>query len=132
MVSFYPSPELLSHGLAVIVKNLQWRSFVVLYEDDEGLVRLQEILKLQSFDKRDNVIVRQLGPGSDNRPLLKEIRALGENRIILDCATENIIEFLRQAKEVKLMDTSYYNYFLTSLVSASAGIEIRLEGPQIF
>ena len=32
-----------------MVKSMNWNSFVVLYEDSEGLVRLQEVLKLFGF-----------------------------------------------------------------------------------
>ncbi|XP_008198458.1 glutamate receptor ionotropic, kainate 3 isoform X2 [Tribolium castaneum] len=113
-VNFFPDSYLFSHGLAIIVKNLQWKNFVLLYDSDKGLVKLQQILKLNNFNS-GSVIVRQLGPGPDHRPLLKEIRALNHNRIILDCDTENIIEILKQAKEVNLMESSYFNYFLTSV-----------------
>ncbi|XP_063925797.1 glutamate receptor ionotropic, kainate 2-like isoform X2 [Zophobas morio] len=113
-INFYPDAYLLSQALATIVRNLQWRSFVILYEENDGLVRLQEVLKLQSYNKHSTVMVRQL-EGPDCRPLLKEIRASSEHRIILDCKSDSILRVLEQAKEVGLMESSSYNYFLTSL-----------------
>ena len=50
------------------------------------------------------------------RPLLKDIKASGETRIVLDCKTEHIQEVLKQAQQVGVM-TAYHNYFITSLVS---------------
>ena len=52
-----------------MVVAMNWNSFVVLYEDSEGLVRLQEVLKLSSIDADIKITVRQLlpGPGGDYR-----------------------------------------------------------------
>ena len=56
-----------------MVVAMNWNSFVVLYEDSEGLVRLQEVLKLSSVDADIKITVRQLlpGPGGDYRYLSK-------------------------------------------------------------
>ncbi|KAJ8912942.1 hypothetical protein NQ315_017273 [Exocentrus adspersus] len=117
VLNFFPEAELFAHALAEIVKSLQWNSFVIIYENEEGLIRMQEILKLQEYEqnsKQNNVLVKQLGSGPDHRSLLKEIKNLTENNIILDCKTENIIPILKQAKDQRLL-TLYNNYFLTSL-----------------
>lgn len=46
--------------------DMAWKTFTIIYENDEGLVRLQEVLKVHG--PRDNPItVRQLGEGSDYR-----------------------------------------------------------------
>ncbi len=52
-----------------MIEATKWKSFVVLYEDSEGLVRLQEVLKLSSVYNDLHIIVRQLlpGPGGDYR-----------------------------------------------------------------
>ncbi len=48
------------------------------------------------------------------RPLLKDIKTLGETRIILDCATDHVREIFKQAQQVGLM-TAYYSYIVTTL-----------------
>lgn len=61
--------------MADIVRSLQWSSFIIVYENEEGLIRMQEILKLQELNpdvKKNNILVMQLGPGPDYR---LEIRA---------------------------------------------------------
>lgn len=70
VVNFYPDSSKFAQGLAVIIKHLHWKSFVVLYENDEGLIKLQEVLKLQNYDKNKNgnfVVLRKLGSGPDHR-----------------------------------------------------------------
>lgn len=66
-------------------------------------MRLKDILLIhgpQDFP----ITVRQLGTEPDYRPLLKEIQSSGENNIVLDCAPNKILDVLRQAKEVKMLE----------------------------
>lgn len=67
-----------------------------------GLIRLQEILK--HADPEVKWLARRLTPGEDNRPLLKALKASGQMRIIIDCPAERILEYLRQANEVKFFE----------------------------
>jgi ionotropic kainate glutamate receptor 2 len=58
---------LVSQAIADVVRSfLHWSTFTVLYETDEGLVRLQEVLKAQG-PARPKVTVRQFLPGRDQR-----------------------------------------------------------------
>ena len=68
-----------------MVVAMNWNSFVVLYEDSEGLVRLQEVLKLSSVDAEIKITVRQLlpGPGGDYRYVISFIF----DHKLLCCAT---------------------------------------------
>ena len=52
-----------------MIVAMDWQSFVVLYEDSDGLVRLQDVLKLSSVYTELQITVRQLtpGPGGDYR-----------------------------------------------------------------
>lgn len=67
------APGRTTHSLSVpqaivdVVRNfLHWSVFTVLYETDEGLLRLQEVLKARGpSDPR--ITVRQFLPGSDQR-----------------------------------------------------------------
>lgn len=45
---------------------LHWSAFTVLYETDEGLVRLQEVLKAHGPED-PKIVVRQFVPGRDQR-----------------------------------------------------------------
>ncbi|XP_044740754.1 glutamate receptor ionotropic, kainate 2-like [Chrysoperla carnea] len=111
-IKMYPDPHMLSVAINDILKTMEWKSFTILYEHDDALLRLQEIFR--NHKTFENVItVRQL-TGFDYRSLLKEIHASGERRIILDCNTDTTIQLFRQAAEVK-MTGEYISYYILNL-----------------
>ncbi|XP_049872660.1 glutamate receptor ionotropic, kainate 2-like isoform X2 [Pectinophora gossypiella] len=111
-INLYPEAVALSKALAHFIKDSDWNTYTLLYDDDLGLIRLQEILK--HADPEHKWFVRRLLPGEDNRPLLKSLKALGETRVILDCPPERVVDYLRQAREVKFFE-DYMSYIITSL-----------------
>ncbi|XP_023349760.1 glutamate receptor ionotropic, kainate 2 isoform X2 [Eurytemora carolleeae] len=115
-INLYPYPLTLRKAYLDLLSAYSWKSFTILYEDNEGLIRLQDLLKLTDEMGEDKIVVRQLrpGPSKDYRPLLKEIKNAGTRKIILDCVADNIQEILRQAQQVGMM-TAYHNYIITSL-----------------
>ncbi|XP_063930572.1 glutamate receptor ionotropic, kainate 2-like isoform X2 [Zophobas morio] len=111
--NLYPSPKTLSRAFETLVRENDWKSYTIIYESDDGLVRVQEVLKAQN-PNNPPVMYRKLGPGPDHRPILKEIVASGALQIVLDCDVEHTVDILLQAKEVKLFE-EYHTYLLTSL-----------------
>jgi len=97
-----------------VVEALEWSSCVILYDDPEGLVRLQEVLKMNPIRREIQVTVRQL-EGQDVRSILKELKKQGETRFILECKFSKSADILRQDQEVGLM-TGYDSIFVTHLV----------------
>ncbi|XP_068238713.1 glutamate receptor ionotropic, kainate 2-like isoform X2 [Palaemon carinicauda] len=112
-VNLYPHPSSLSKAYLDLVRLFQWKSFCILYEDNEGLVRLQELLKTPSPNEF-RVSIRQLPRGDDYRPLLSEVKAALEQNIILDCKTDKVADVLRQAQQIGMM-SSFHNYIISSL-----------------
>ena len=113
--SVHPHPAVLSQAAADFIRKVGWRSLVILYEAEEGLVRLQEVIKMAKTFSGIKVTLRQLDSDStDYRPLLKEIKKSEETRIVLDCDFSKIEMILQQANEIELM-TDYHNYLITSL-----------------
>ena len=53
-------------ALVDVLDDMDWKSFTIIYENDEGLVRLQEVLKRHGPGDPP-ITVRQLGPGPDYR-----------------------------------------------------------------
>lgn len=80
-----------------------WKSYTIIYEDDFSLMRLKDVLQIHN-PKSAPITVRRLGDGPDYRPLLKEIQMMGESHVILDVSAEKIIDVLRQASDVKMME----------------------------
>lgn len=64
-----------------------------------GLIRLQEILKHAELG--DKWLVRKLIPHGDNRPLFKSLKTYGETRVIIECPSDRVLYYLRQAFDVK-------------------------------
>lgn len=111
-LNLYPHPANLSKAYLDLIRDWKWRSFTLVYEDNQGLVRLQELLKAELNDVK--MYVRRLEANSDHRPLLKEMKKSGESRIVLDCSAERLPSILSSAMELGMM-TPYHSYLVTSL-----------------
>lgn len=68
VLNLYPDPVLLSQGLAVLVRHMEWKSYAILYQNSEALIRLQEVLKITTLTK-NAVVIKELGSGPDHRCL---------------------------------------------------------------
>ncbi|CAB3386125.1 Hypothetical predicted protein [Cloeon dipterum] len=112
-INMYPEPHIFALALKAVVRDMGWKTFTVLYQRHEALIRLQEVLK-DHGPSDPPVTVRQLDEGNDFRPLLKQVQASSESHIILDCDVDKIIEILRQAKEVKMME-DYQSYLVITM-----------------
>ncbi|XP_039752079.1 glutamate receptor ionotropic, kainate 2-like isoform X2 [Pararge aegeria] len=111
-INLYPEAVALSKAVALFIKDNDWDRYTLLYDDDHGLIRLQEILK--HADPSHKWVARRLKRGEDNRQLLKALKAYGESRVIIDCPSERVLHYLRQAFEVKFFE-DYMSYVLISL-----------------
>ncbi|KAF7282954.1 hypothetical protein GWI33_001764 [Rhynchophorus ferrugineus] len=116
--NLYPEATLLSQAYATVVQSLDWDTFVIIYDDEEGLIKLQDVLKLQEHDEnavKNTMMLTKLDPSGDSRHILKKIRNTSMSRIVLDCPLDKILNVLEQAKEVKLLADFTTSFFLTSL-----------------
>lgn len=111
--NLFPESTKFSRALADIIIDYDWKSFTIIYEDNNSLMRLQDILQIHNPEDSP-VTVRQLGDESDYKPLLKEIYYSGESRILLDCSADKVVEILRQAAEVRLLEEYQVNMNLCS------------------
>lgn len=101
--NFFPENELFARALAQVIVDYEWDSFTLIYENNNSLEQLQDVLQIhESTDKP--VTVRQLGLTDDYKPLLKEIKVSGESRIVINCNPEKVLKLLQQAAEVKMLE----------------------------
>ncbi|XP_011879931.1 PREDICTED: glutamate receptor ionotropic, kainate 2-like [Vollenhovia emeryi] len=125
-INVFPASEKVSKAIADVIESMKWRNFVAIYENDEGLSRLQKTLTLKG--DKDNPLThttRQLNEGPDYRTMLKEIRSLSVCNIIIDVEPQNIMEVLYQAKDVRLL-TDYCHLVITYLDSTKLPlVEVR-------
>ncbi|XP_014473269.1 PREDICTED: glutamate receptor ionotropic, kainate 2-like [Dinoponera quadriceps] len=124
-INVYPDNERISQAIADVVDSMQWRNYAVIYENDDGLSRIQKTLTLKR-SKDYPITIRQLNKESDDyRPMLKEISSLSVCNIIIDVEPQKLIHVLKQAKEVKLL-SDYCNFIITYLDSSKLPIlEVR-------
>lgn len=65
-LNFYPRPDILATGLATVLRHMKWKNYIILYQHNEGLIRLEEVLKIPQLN--DNpVTVKQLDKSGDHR-----------------------------------------------------------------
>lgn len=59
MINNFPHPAILSQAYLDFIRVWNWKRFTILYDNDESLIRLNEVLKL-TLDKNYVIIVRKL------------------------------------------------------------------------
>ncbi|KAH7947925.1 hypothetical protein HPB52_016889 [Rhipicephalus sanguineus] len=95
-LSMAPSHFELDNALQDLVKAQRWKSFTIVYENPEALVRLRGLLHLtQPGGLPIPVSLRLLPDKTDPRIVLREIAKNGESNIVLDVATHKLGDLLR-------------------------------------
>jgi len=112
-VNLYPDSSSLSRAYWDVISSYKWKTFTLLYDDEEGLIRLQDLMLVSTMPGY-KVVFRSLLQNDDYRPLLKEMKRNGERNIILDCSLTRINTLFTQALQVGMM-TMAQSYFITSL-----------------
>lgn len=120
-VNLFPHPAALGKAYLDFIKHKDWRTFAVLYEENDALIRLQEILKDPLMRER-KVVVRQFEPGVEYRKVLKDVGKSGIKNIVLDVPIEHVHTALKHAQQVDMM-SEYHNYFITSLDAHTVDME---------
>ena len=92
-LNLHPSQDLMNQAYKDMMKYLNWTRAAILYEDDFGLVRLQDLVRTP-YTKNLELYIRQTTP--DNyRMVLKEIKKKGIHNIIVDTSSSNMNYFFR-------------------------------------
>lgn len=122
-LNFFPEADALAKSFADVLIDYTWKHYTIIYENEENLVRLKDILQIHqpkaenpiTLMRLDDVIDMKLKYGS----LLKKVPS---KNVVLDISTEKVIEFLAQAKAVgKLLD--YNKYLIVNLDTATINFE---------
>ncbi|KAG8199188.1 hypothetical protein JTE90_016016 [Oedothorax gibbosus] len=112
-INLFPRPTVLAQAFVDLVKIWGWRSFSLVYDEHEGVIRLQDFLKeAQRNDWR--VQLYQFRPTQAYRDIFWRIKSAGESRIVLDVKRDTLRTVLKHAQQVGMM-TEAHNYLITSL-----------------
>lgn len=112
-INLFPRPQILSRAFVALINAWDWPSFAILYEENEGVMRMQDILN-EAPEENWKISVHQFTPGKPYREAFWKIRASGEKNIVLDVKTENIAKVLKHAQQVGMM-TEHHSYLITSM-----------------
>ncbi|XP_037081806.1 glutamate receptor ionotropic, kainate 2-like isoform X1 [Pollicipes pollicipes] len=117
-INLHPHPGTLSKALSDIIRSSGWQSFTVIYEDNQSLMNVQEVLKLTLVDDSIKINLQQLPVKdyrtADYRHILRRMRDEGEVNFVVDCRTDKVLKFLKDAQMVGMI-IKKYSYFITSL-----------------
>ncbi|CAF1512058.1 unnamed protein product [Rotaria sp. Silwood1] len=111
-INLYPSNQDLNIAFHSLIYKLQWTKFLIIYDIDSGLTRLQKLLNDPGVNKTD-VLVRQYTHYKDRSVL---IDAIGRdiNNIVLDLNDANTRIVLKMALQMGMINSNYH-YILTTL-----------------
>ncbi|XP_066583373.1 glutamate receptor ionotropic, kainate 2-like [Prorops nasuta] len=112
-VNLYPQPETLGTAFYDLINAYEWKTFVIVYEESRGLIHTHKLID-QWNDSKHNVLLFNLGTGSNYRDVFQEIKNSETEDILIDCSYEILDEVLKQAQQVGLL-TEKYRIIVTSL-----------------
>jgi len=111
-INLYPSNQDLNLAFHNLTHKLQWTKFLIVYDVDSGLTRLQKLLNDPGVNQTD-ILVRQFTHYKDRSVL---VDALGRdiNNIILDLNDLNTKTVLKMALQMGMINSNYH-FVLTTL-----------------
>ncbi|KAL7644527.1 UNVERIFIED_CONTAM: hypothetical protein RMT77_005359 [Armadillidium vulgare] len=110
-VNLYPSHDILNKAFQDIMVFLNWTKVAIMYEDDIGLIKLQELVKSPANEYME-FLIRQ-GTPSTYREILKEFKDKEIFNIIVDTKPDNMNYFLRGILQLQMNDYKYHYLFTT-------------------
>jgi ionotropic glutamate receptor len=112
-INLYPKTAVLAEAYVDLVKAWDWKTFAIAYENNEGIIRVQDFFK-EAQRNEWQIQLYQFTPGKPYRETFWEINRSKVVNIVLDVKRENMINVLRHAQQVGMM-TESHSYLITSL-----------------
>ncbi|XP_052810223.1 glutamate receptor ionotropic, kainate 2-like isoform X2 [Mya arenaria] len=121
-INVYPDNDVLGRASAELVRYWNWKHFTVIYEDDDSLLRLQEVLKAtKGSDHR--ISIRKLDPFQGSYiSMFKDLKEKGEYHIVVDCSAAKVQPLLHEALKVNML-SEYYHFHFTTLDLGGVDLE---------
>ncbi|XP_050735258.1 glutamate receptor ionotropic, kainate 2-like isoform X5 [Eriocheir sinensis] len=110
-INLHPSHEVLNRAFQDVMTFLNWTEVAIIYEEDLGLIKLQELVKSPPREHME-FMIRQ-GTPENYRDLLKEVKQKEIFNIIVDTKPENMNHFLRGILQLQMNDFKYHYLFTT-------------------
>ncbi|CAL4124820.1 unnamed protein product, partial [Meganyctiphanes norvegica] len=110
-INLFPSHMYLNQAYKDMIQFLKWRKVAIIYEEDFGLMKLQEIIRAPP-SKNIEMYIRQ-GHPENYRDILKEVKHKEIYSIIVDTVPANMHVFLRCLLQLQMNDYRYHYLFTT-------------------
>ncbi|ROT84396.1 Glutamate receptor, ionotropic kainate 1 [Penaeus vannamei] len=107
-INLFPSHLSLNQAYKDMIQFLKWKKIAIIYEEDFGLMKLQEIIRSPP-DKSIEIYIRQ-GHPENYRDILKEVKYKEIFSVIVDTLPENMHLFLRCDIETFDLEDFKYNF----------------------
>ncbi|KFD57020.1 hypothetical protein M513_02277 [Trichuris suis] len=131
-INLYPPPRAIGSVVASFAQKANWRSGVIFFQDDSGLVQLQELLNMANNNNEAIFTAHRLNANKQFKPQLKHLKELQkEYNIVVQADMETMILLLDDAVEMNML-TPYYHYIFTNLDAYTVDLmPYRLHGCNI-
>ncbi|XP_066598289.1 glutamate receptor ionotropic, kainate 2 isoform X8 [Prorops nasuta] len=110
-INLYPSQDHLNTAFKDLMVFLNWTKVAIIYEEDYGLFKLQDLVKSPPTT-RTEMYIRQAGPGS-YRQVLREVRHKEIYKLIVDTDPAHMQQFFRAILQLQMNDYRYHYMFTT-------------------
>ncbi|XP_076765877.1 glutamate receptor ionotropic, kainate 2 isoform X2 [Xylocopa sonorina] len=110
-INLYPSQDYLNKAFKDLMSFLNWTRVAIIYEEDYGLFKLQDLVKSPP-SSRTEMYIRQAGPGS-YRQVLREVRHKEIYKLIVDTDPAHMQQFFRAILQLQMNDYRYHYMFTT-------------------
>ncbi|KAF7274436.1 hypothetical protein GWI33_012907 [Rhynchophorus ferrugineus] len=138
VINLHPHPEQIFQFFNYLIAYLGWDKVIILFEDNESLLRISPLLEL-NMELGIDLVFTQLDKDSAGsyRTVLNALKKSPYKNILLDCSIDVLEEVLTQAQQVGLM-TDEYNFIITNLDISVIDLEpfqyggVNITGARIF
>ncbi|XP_059470878.1 glutamate receptor ionotropic, kainate 2 isoform X2 [Neocloeon triangulifer] len=110
-INLHPSQEHMNQAFQDVMAFLNWTKVAVVYEEDYGLFKLQDLVKSPPT-QRTEMYIRQANPAT-YRQVLKEIRQKEIYKLIVDTNPKHMYKFFRAILQLQMNDYRYHYMFTT-------------------
>ncbi|XP_030751505.1 glutamate receptor ionotropic, kainate 2 [Sitophilus oryzae] len=110
-INLHPSQENMNKAFKDLMAFLNWTKVAIIYEEDYGLFKLQELVKAPAAIKTE-MYIRQATP-STYRQVLREVRQKDIFKLIIDTNPRNIQQLFRAILQLQMNDHRYHYMFTT-------------------
>ncbi|XP_074662536.1 glutamate receptor ionotropic, kainate 2-like [Tubulanus polymorphus] len=119
-INLYPEADILANAFVDLISFYRWTRILVLYGDQYGLLKLQNLLKMSNRGEM-SIIVRQVNNGN-MRVTLREAEMKNWHNILVDLNVDDTLSMLKIALQEGMVNSNH-KYILTNLDTETIDME---------